>query len=308
MSTGKNERHDWIEESLKRIRSVRPMIHCITNYVTINDVANVLLAAGARPVMADDPMEAAEITAGCRGLTINMGTLHRHTIPAMEQAGRKAAELGHSIVLDPVGAGSSSFRLKTALDLLKEIPFTAVRGNLSEIRSLACEKQLSTGVDQCLTDRVTEENLAQMAEFIRGFSRMRHCITVITGQIDLVSDGRNCCAVYNGRPEMAFVTGTGCQLSALLSAFLSVSGEISLDPGKTGASGIKEDNIKEDNIKENNFWSAVAAVGAMGLAGEIAWAGMQPGEGNGTCRNRIIDAIYCMTGDQLAEGIRYEVL
>ena len=103
---------------LPSIRSAAPLVHCIANYVTVNDVANVLLAAGARPIMADDPEEVEEITELCAGLCLNIGTLNARTIPAMMAAGRHARTLARPVVLDPVGAGASRLRTATARDLL----------------------------------------------------------------------------------------------------------------------------------------------------------------------------------------------
>ena len=107
-------------ELLQNVRTSHPLVHSITNRVTINDCANVLLACGASPIMADDPGEAADVTAGCDALTLNLGTLDQRRIPAMLAAGRRANELGHPVVLDPVGAGASPLRTETALRLLQE--------------------------------------------------------------------------------------------------------------------------------------------------------------------------------------------
>ena len=117
-----------LKECLENVRRTAPLIHCITNYVTINDVANVLLACGASPIMADAAEDAAQITSGCAGLDLNLGQLHRTGLEAMLLAGRKANELGHTVVLDPVGVGASDFRREAALQLMEEIRFTAIRG------------------------------------------------------------------------------------------------------------------------------------------------------------------------------------
>ena len=125
------------QEMLENVRKTCPLIHNITNYVTVNDCANVLLACGGSPIMADDAEEAEEITSICGGLNINIGTLNQRTIPAMQKAGKKANELGHPAVLDPVGAGASKLRTETAKNLMENIQFTVIRGNISEIKALA---------------------------------------------------------------------------------------------------------------------------------------------------------------------------
>ena len=260
---------------IDQIRRTTPLVHCITNYVTVNDVANVLLAIGARPIMADDPAEVEEITALCAGLCINIGTLNARTIPSMLLAGKRARALGHPVVLDPVGAGASKLRTETALQILDEVRPAVVRGNISEIRTLAVGSSSTQGVDASAADAVTEENLAEAAAFVRGFAARTGCIAAVTGAIDLISDGTDCYAVRNGHPEMGQVTGTGCQLSALLAAALAAA---PLDP----------------------LAAVVETVALMGVAGEMAWAQMGERDGNATYRTHIIDAIYRMTSEELS--------
>ena len=260
---------------IEKIRRAAPLIHCITNYVTVNDVANVLLAIGARPIMADDPEEVEEITALCAGLCLNIGTLNARTIPSMLTAGKHARALGHHVVLDPVGAGASRLRTETALRILHEVRPTVIRGNISEIRTLAVGSGTTQGVDANAADAVTEENLAATADFLRAFAARAEAIVVVTGAIDIMTDGVTVYAVRNGRAEMGRVTGTGCQISALLAAALAV--------------------------EPLGLLAAVAeTVALMGVAGEIAWARMGERDGNATYRTRIIDAIYRMTGEELA--------
>ena len=155
-----------LEEMLKNVREKSPLIHNITNYVTVNDCANVVLACGASPIMADDQEEVAEITSICTGLNINIGTLNTRTIESMVIAGKKANELHHPVVLDPVGVGASTLRTQTALKLLKEIQFSVIRGNISEIRTLMEGTGNTKGVDADLADAVTEENLDETIELL----------------------------------------------------------------------------------------------------------------------------------------------
>ena len=142
---------------LQAVRQAHPLIHCITNYVTVNDCANLLLAAGASPIMADAPEEAAEITARSQGLTLNLGTLQAGRVPAMLASGRQANRSGIPAVLDPVGAGASAFRTRTARQLLEEVRFAVIRGNLSEIQALAAGAGHPCGVDA--GDRITPQTL-----------------------------------------------------------------------------------------------------------------------------------------------------
>ena len=157
-------------EQFANVRTKSPLIHNITNYVTVNDCANMVLACGASPIMADDAAEVEEITAICGGLNINIGTLNSRTVTSMLLAGKKANQLGHPVVLDPVGAGASRLRTDTAFRLLREVQFTVIRGNISEIKTLASGAGTTKGVDADVADKVTEENL-DSAVALQGLCR-----------------------------------------------------------------------------------------------------------------------------------------
>lgn len=135
------------EHIISSVAEKTPLIHCITNYVTVNDVANVLLACGGSPIMADDAEEAEEMTSICNGLVINIGTLNARTISSMVLAGKKANELGNIVVLDPVGAGATKLRTQTTLRLLEEVKFSVIRGNISEIKTVYQGSGTTKGVD-----------------------------------------------------------------------------------------------------------------------------------------------------------------
>ena len=205
---------------IQNVRKNTPLVHNITNYVTVNDVANVLLACGGSPIMSDEPEDVEDITSICGGLNINIGTLNQNSIKAMFLAGKKAQELGHVLLLDPVGAGASALRTNTAVNLMKELSFDVIRGNISEIKTLALGSGTTKGVDADVADAVTEENLDEAIAFVKAFAKEAGCIVAVTGAIDLISDGEACYVVRNGRPEMGKITGTGCQLSGLMTAFL----------------------------------------------------------------------------------------
>jgi len=137
-------------------------------------------------------------------------------------------------------------------------------------------------VDADVADKVTDENLDDSIRFVKNFAKESGTIIAVTGAIDLVSDGESCYVIRNGRPEMGQITGTGCQLSGMMTAFVAAN-------------------------PDNQLEAAAAAVCMMGLAGEIGWSRMVEGDGNSTYRNRIIDAIYNMTGEILEKGAKYEV-
>lgn len=271
-----------LEQIFENVRRKSPLIHNITNYVTVNDCANMLLACGSSPIMADDPDDALEITAICGGLNINIGTLNQRTIHAMMVAGKRASELGHPIILDPVGAGASLLRTDTALRLMEAVKFTVIRGNISEIKTLACGSGTTKGVDADVADKVTEENLDGAVAFAKEFASRTGAVVAITGAIDIVADGGQAFCIRNGDPMMSAITGTGCQLSALTAAFVTANPDIPLE-------------------------ATAAAVSAMGLCGEVAHRRLTELDGNSSYRNYIIDAMYRLTPAELEKGAKYEM-
>lgn len=269
------------EQIFENVRQKSPLVHNITNYVTVNDCANMLLACGGSPIMADDPEDAVEITSICGGLNINIGTLNQRSIPTMFAAGKRANQLGHPVVLDPVGAGASKLRTDTALGLLEQVKFAVIRGNISEIKTLAQGSGTTKGVDADVADQVTEDNLDEAVLFARELARRLGTVIAITGALDIVTDGERAFCVRNGHSMMASITGTGCQLSALTAAFVTANPDHPLE-------------------------AAAAAVCAMGLCGEIAHRRLTDLDGNASYRNYIIDAMYRLTPAKLEEGANYE--
>ena len=267
---------------LENVRNTVPLVHNITNYVTVNDVANVLYACGGSPIMSDEPDDVADITSICGGLNINIGTLNKRSIEAMFVAGKRARELGHVILLDPVGAGASALRTNTAVRIMEELKPDVVRGNISEVKTLVLGSGSTKGVDADVADAVNEENLDEMIRFTKDFAKKSGSVIAITGAIDLISDGDVCYVIRNGRPEMGMITGTGCQLSGVMTAFAVAN-------------------------PDNKAEACAAAVAVMGLAGEIGWSRMLEGDGNSTYRNRIIDAIFNMDAETLDKGAKYEL-
>lgn len=265
---------------LENVRRTRPLVHCINNYVTANDCAMIVLACGASPIMADEPEEAEEIAARCRGLCLNTGTPDARRAASMLAAGKRANALGLPVVLDPVGAGTSRFRTELVRTLLGEVRFAVIRGNVSEIRVLAAGTDAAGGVDADAA--VTEGNLASLTAFAMEFARRTGAVAAMTGAIDVVTDGKTAYLVRNGHPEMRYVTGAGCQLSALTAAFAAANPERPLE-------------------------AAAAAVCTMGLAGELAYRRMKPEDGSASYRNYIIDAVRNMTPERLEEGADYEM-
>ena len=289
-------------EYLEKIRAAAPRVHCITNYVTAHDVANMILACGANPVMADEPQEMGEITAHAGALALNMGTPGERRAQAMLAAGKAANANGIPVLLDPVGVGASAFRRKMAEELLEAVTFTAIRGNMSEIRTLSelAEKKVtgsSGGVDA-----VTEETLVETVAFVKAVSKRLGAVLAVTGAIDLVSDGQQCAVIRGGREEMSRVTGTGCQLSGLAAAFLAVARNMEAPAGSTGGN-----TAGGAACAARGMEAVAAAVCVMNAAGEIAWEQRGLCGGNASYGTSIIDAVYRMDQKMLEGRIRYEV-
>jgi len=267
---------------LEAVREKNPLIHNITNYVTVNDCANILLACGASPIMSDDCGEVEEITSICDGLNINIGTLNKDTIPAMFLAGKKANELGHTVILDPVGAGASAIRTETAKKLLDEVKFSVIRGNISEIKTLVLGAGATKGVDADVADAMTEDTLDNVIAFAQAFSQKTGAVIAITGAIDIVANGEQAFVIRNGHPMMARITGSGCMLTAMTAAFITAN-------------------------PENIFEATAAAVCAMGLCGEKAFVTMERNHaGNSSFRNYLIDEVFKLTSKEHDVGAKYK--
>ena len=270
------------ETILSNVRGRTPLVHNITNYVTVNDCANILLACGGSPIMSDDEADVEDITSICGGLNINIGTLNKNTIPSMFLAGRRANALGHPVLLDPVGAGASRLRTETAAQLIDALRFTVIRGNISEIKALAQGAGGTKGVDANEADRVNAENLDSVIAFARAFAKKTGAIIAITGATDVIVDGTRACTVTNGHPMMSRITGTGCMLSAMTTAFVVAN-------------------------PEQPFEAVCAAVIAMGLCGEIAYRRLGALDGNSSYRNYVIDAVYNLSAQEMKDGAKYEM-
>mgnify|MGYP000384150260 CR=1 FL=1 len=181
----------YIAELYNKIQEERPIIHCITNAVTVNDCANILLAAGASPTMAHHPLEVEEITAGTKALVCNFGAIADYE--AMEKAGRVADELGHAIVIDPVGVSGSSYRREKCQMLIENIHPTCIRGNYSEIRALMEHCSTATGVDS------GDKNLD--IEAMKQYAKQYHLIMIASGEKDIITDGPAVIFVKMGMPK-----------------------------------------------------------------------------------------------------------
>ena len=255
----------YIGNLLENVRERAPLVHHITNYVTVNDCANITLSIGASPVMADDINEVEAMTSIASSLVINIGTLNSRTVECMIKAGKKANEVGIPVILDPVGAGATPYRTKVAKTIMDNIELAVIRGNLSEIKTLYGINTKTKGVDS-LYDTSIKDELEKGKLLAKDFSKRVGSIIAITGAVDIVTDGNIIYTVENGHKIMSKITGTGCMCSSLIGSYL----------------GTHEDNLL----------AALSGVVSMGISGELAYESLKEGEGTGTFKVRLMDNIY----------------
>ena len=270
-----------LKRALDNVRSGAPLVHNITNYVTVNDCANALLAIGASPIMSDEPNDVVDIRNHLR----RAHAQHRHAQHAQRGGhvrGRCARERARaSYRARSGGGGASALRTRTAGDLLDKLDVSVIRGNMSEAKALAGGASSTRGVDVCPDDAVTDDNLAASAAFARAFAAQTGAVVAITGAIDVVADAEHAYAIRNGSALMGRITGAGCMLSCLCTAYAVANPAALLD-------------------------ATVAAVAGMGLAGQIAQGRMSGYDGNGSFRTYVLDALYHLDGDALEAGAKVE--
>lgn len=243
-------------DSLTALRAGSPLIQHITNAVTINDCANITLALGGSPVMADAFDEAAEMVGYAGALVINMGTLHPDSVSSMISAGLRAKEKGVPVVFDPVGAGATGFRRQTALDIVDRVKPDIIKGNAAEIRFLAGESSHQRGVDSL------DGEAAQAAV---ALARQTGGVVAATGPVDAVTDGKTLLRITGGTPMLGRITGTGCMTASLVGCFAAV--------------------------EPDRLTAAALGILAMNLAGETAEKALTGIQGTGHFRIHLVDAV-----------------
>lgn len=265
---------------LKAVRHNKPLVQCITNFVTVNDCANIILAAGGSPTMANHPIEVEEAIHNVQALVCNLGAIEK--VDSMILTGKQANRMGKPVVLDPVGAGGTQLRRDAVKQLIDEVNFAVIRGNASEIRYLAGEPTIGSGVDVSVMDEIREDNLKAAVSMAANLAKKLGTVIAISGKIDVISNGEENCVLRNGCATMARITGSGCMLTSLIGAFCGAC--------------------------EDSFLAACSAMAAMGISGEIAEEKrLRNKTGNATFRNDLIDAVFNLTDQQLENRVHYEI-
>ena len=283
-----NKHLDKIPSLLEEVKEKNPLTQCITNFVTVNDCANATLAIGASPIMAEAIEEVEEIVNISDALVINIGTLKHDQIESMKVGAAQANKTNTPITLDPVGVGISNLRTETSINLIKNYDIAAIRGNITEIKTIAKifdvidETNTAKGVDVCNDDIITSDNLKANGELIRKTAEKLNTVILASGPIDILSDGKTTLAIYGGDEMMPLITGSGCMLTSIVG-------------GCIGAT--------------NPFEGALLAILAMNKAGEKARAKVDENElGTGSFRTFLIDALYNTDAEELKSESKIEIL
>ncbi len=256
-----------LNEIREAVRAMSPLVHCITNPVSIHSCADVILASGGRPVMAEHPKEAAEITETAQALLLNLGNITDIRMASMRCSAEAASRRQIPVVLDLVGIACSGLRRTYATQLIRDGIPTVIKGNYAEIYALGQEAYKSAGVDADGTLR-TED----MAVEVTALAKRYRCIVLASGAVDIVGDGKGCCLVNNGHPQLSRITGTGCMLGALTACFLTV---------------------------EQGIAAAVTACAVMGICGELSVTE----RGNGSFYTNLMDSLSVLPPKELEKRL-----
>lgn len=253
---------------LSAAREKTPLVHHITNYVTVNDCANITLCAGGAPVMAHAPEEVEEMVQYAGALVLNIGTLDTAQIESMMKVGKAAAERDIPIILDPVGAGATTMRTDAAQRLMDQLPIAILKGNAGEIGVLAGVDAKVRGVDSA---GITGDPV----EIAQAYAERTGMTVVMSGQTDIISDGSRALLVENGHPLMGAISGTGCMAASVTGVFAAVG--------------------------PDRLTSAAAALATFGIAGERA---AQRASGPGSFKVALFDALAALTPDDMIRDAR----
>lgn len=262
------------ETIVNQVRESSPLVHNMTNQVVANDVANSLIALGASPIMAYAPEEVEEVASFSKAVVLNIGTLTKDQIESMVRAGKAANKQQVPVILDPVGVGATRFRKQMVERLLSEITFTAIRGNVAEMASLAEVNWEAKGVDAG-EGSGSKEGIAQT------LAKKQNCVVAISGEQDILSDGKSVVTVDNGDQLMGQITGSGCMLSGICGAFIGAN-------------------------PEEPFQSIIAAHVTYTIAGEIA-AKRADVKGPGTFRQAFMDELLHVNQDDIKSKAKVKV-
>lgn len=262
--------HQRIHDLRVEVRKAQPLIHCITNPISINQCANAVLALGARPIMAEHPKEAAQITGTAQALLLNLGNITDARMEAIGISAQTAQEANIPMLLDAVGIACSRLRRDYIHGLLQKCGPNVIKGNYSEIHALYKPSYCASGVDA--EDGLQIQTIDRAAA---ALARKQNTVILASGKVDIVTDGKKLVHIHNGTPQLSSITGTGCMLGAICAAYLSAA-----DP----------------------MTAAIAACVVLGICGEKA----ETRQGNGTFFVGLMDALSMLRDEEVFEKIHLE--
>jgi len=261
---------DKILNLMDKAKEENPLVNFLVNYVTANDLTSITSYFGGTPVMTDDPIDAADVVeyGQVDALVFNIGTITNKQVNAMIEAGKKAAERNVPIILDPVAAGVTPFRSAAIKRMLEELKISVIKGNLAEIKACLGVETTSKGVD-------SNEDESDADQYVVALAKKYNCVVAMTGIEDIITDGKRVVKIKNGTPSLPKVIGTGCTIGALVGTF----------------SGVTDDY----------FYSAMAGVIVMGIAGEIADQKVDAKLGYYTYKHHLLDTLSVLSNEQIKE-------
>ena len=253
----------------QKIKDVKPLVHCLTNHITINDCANILLAMGAKPIMAEHPLEVSGITASADALAVNLGNISDLRMKSMLISGRTAKKENIPITIDLTGIAASSFRLDFAVRFIKETSPHLIKGNVSEIKTLFTGVSTGRGVDASVEDK--EMNPLEIAKLAFFLANEYNAVILVSGEVDVVANKEKAVCLQNGDKMLANITGTGCMQTVLAAACTS---------------------------NGNVFSGAVLGATLLAISGEIA---AQSAKGPASFKTGLFDVLYLLTSQDIAD-------
>ncbi|KEH99134.1 hydroxyethylthiazole kinase [Clostridium botulinum C/D str. BKT12695] len=259
------------------VKFKNPLIHCITNPISINDCANMVLATGAKPIMAEHPLEVAEITSMANALAINLGNITDVRMESMLISGKVALKNKIPQVIDLVGTACSTLRLNYAKKFISQCKPNVIKGNMSEIKAIYGVENNSKGIDVGVKDIINKNNIDENVKILNSLAKQTKAIVVATGVVDIITDEKDTYLIKNGCEMLSMITGTGCMLNTLIGSFISSK------------------NILEGTI---------LATALMGICGELS----ENDRGTGIFKTRLLDNMFSISDNTIIEKIIYELV
>lgn len=263
-------------ELRQQVKIQKPLIHCITNHISINDCANIVLAVGAKPIMAEHPAEVSQITTAAKALAINLGNINDTRMTSSLLSGTTAFGKNIPAIIDIVGVACSNLRLDFANQFIAQCHPKVIKGNLSELKALYGMESTAVGIDVGEQDALTNDNRAATIVMLKSLATKTNAVIVATGVTDIITDGTTTYLMENGCEMLSMITGTGCMLNVLIATFISTK-----------------------NIMEG----ALLATAFMGICGERA----QTSKGTATFKTKLLDSFFSLSDDKFKKKIRYTI-